>query len=486
MLANALKSLSKHSIVYISAIVFNKSISFLLIPLVTAYIGAIENYGVKEIAEVSIALMVQLLGFNVFQGMVRYLAEDDDAIKRGQTLNTSLCLVAGCTGALLALCLIFDRPIATVVFGSEKYAPALKVTAAILFFSVFTRWGLAYLEAQHKSVIYSVIISSKLLLEVGLKIVFLVFMDLTYMGVLYSVFWGEVLFGAGLFIVLIRRYPVGFSVEIARRLLVYATPLILSGACMFVVHQGDRFFIRIFDGLEGTGLYGLGYKLGSIVNALLYSGFATIWFPLVFKITDEEELRQLCRTVLTIFAALASFLTLVLTVFGPELLWIMVPETFQDAVRVLPIIAFSYLFWIVYQLVHTVFFIREKTNNVFVIAFVVAVLNTALNIFLVPKFGYIGAAWSTLAAYFVAAGLAYVMAQRLFHVPYDLGRLAFAIGLAALLWILSQVINFDDTSIRITTKIAICFSYPLLLLGFGYLTPQERNGLFHFVRSMGR
>ncbi|NKB57274.1 MAG: oligosaccharide flippase family protein [Alphaproteobacteria bacterium] len=486
MLSSALKNLSKHSIIYISAIAFNRGASFLIIPLVTAYIGSVENYGVKEIAEVAIALMVQLLGFTVFQAMVRYLADADTDLARGQILNTSLYLVAGGAGALLLLCLIFADSGAVALFGSEEYAPALRVTAAILFFSVFTRWGLAYFGAQEQSVLYSAIITSKLVLEILLKVVFLVYMNLTYMGVLYSVLWSEIIFGVGIFCVLQYRHRIGFSPEIARRLLSYVFPLILSGLFMFVVHQGDRFFIRIFDGLDSTGIYGLGYKFGSIVNALIYTGFATIWFPFIFKVKEDGQLRELCRTVLIGFGAVTCFATLVLCVFGAELVSLMVPREFQEAARVLPLIAISYIFWIIFQLFHTIFFIRERTKLVLVISLSAAIINTLLNVVLVPEYGYIGAAWSTLGAYFSAAAIAYILAQRVFYIPYDLGRLSLAVGLAALFWILSSAIEVENTMMLIALKILLCLAYPLVLLTVGYLTPEAKSGLYQLLRNIGK
>ena len=74
MLTAALKRLTKHSVVYALGPAVHKVIGFLLLPLVTAWIGSRGNYGVVEMASVTLAVSAQVLGINLLQGMARYWA----------------------------------------------------------------------------------------------------------------------------------------------------------------------------------------------------------------------------------------------------------------------------------------------------------------------------------------------------------------------------------------------------------------------------
>ena len=53
----------------------------------------------------------------------------------------------------------------------------------------------------------------------------------------------------------------------------------------------------------------------------------------------------------------------------------------------------------------------------------------AANFALIPRFGMLGAAWATVLAYAVMAGLGFCISQRLYPIPFETGRLA---GLGAL------------------------------------------------------
>src|SRR3546814_483480 len=103
--------------------------------------------------------------------------------------------------------------------------------------------------------------------------------------------------------------------------------------------------------------------------------------------------------------------------------------------EVLPLIAFGYMFWSIYQILHTTFFLKHQTILVFYAGLFAAVLNTLLNLVLVPVYGFVGAGWSTLCTYAALALYAYRYGQRLHRIDYELGRVATATGLAVCLFL---------------------------------------------------
>jgi O-antigen/teichoic acid export membrane protein len=490
MIYESLKKLGKHSAIYALGPAVHKLLGFALLPLVTAYIGSTANYGVTEIAGITLAVAGQLLGINLLYGMTRYYADYADPRDRARLVSTSMWLLIASTGGAFAVACVFRERGAELLFGSREYAGVLVATAAILFFQTIGQVGLRYLQILERSVTYGVLTTAKLLCEIGLKVWFLVGLGLTYMGVLYSVLGGEILIAVGLSLAIFGRIGLGFSPEMARRLWRYSAPLIISGLCMFVLHEADRYVIQRYRGADEVGVYAVCYKLGTISNAILLEGFGLIWFPFIFAMKDPEAVVLTCRKVLTYFTALACWLSLALALFSTEIVAVMADEQFAGAHRPMPLIVAGYVFWAIFQIVHTAFYLRERTGLVSVLVGGAAVLNVVLNLVLVPAHGYPGAAWATLLTFAALALAAWLCAERLMPVRYELGRVAASLALAALLFGIASLLPPDRLVLVVGAKLLLVLAFPLILWGTGYLKSEEkekiRRGLSETFASLAR
>ena len=484
MLTDALKRLTKHSIVYALGPAAQKAIGFLLLPLVTAYIGTTANYGVVEMAAVTLAVAGQLFGINLLHGMTRYHAEYASEEERGRLVTTCLILLAATTGTALGVALFFRETGAALLFGSSGYQDALVVVAAILFLQTLGQVGLRWLQILERSVAYGVLTTVKTALEVGLKVWLLVGLGLTFMGVLYSVLGGELAVAAGMTVWIVRRLGLSFSWPMAKRLIRYSYPLILSGLCMFVLHQADRWFVLRWHGQGEVGLYGLAYKLGSMANAVVFDAFGLIWFPFIFGVRDPEAVRRICRAVLTYLSLIMCFVSLALAVFSAEIVRVMAAHEFFESHRAMPVVVAGYLCWAVFQIVHTGFYLRERTGLVSALVGGAAALNLALNRILVPEHGYMGAAWATLATFAALAIASWVLAERLMPVGYEIRRVVVPIVLSALLFLASQRIPADLGAAALAAKAALVLALPAILRAGGYLRPEEKAKIGQMRRDL--
>jgi O-antigen/teichoic acid export membrane protein len=63
-----------------------------------------------------------------------------------------------------------------------------------------------------------------------------------------------------------------------------------------------------------------------------------------------------------------------------------------------------------------------------------ALMNVGLNIMLIPVYGTMGAALATLVAYIALAVMAYLFTQRIYPVPFEIGRFLVALGIGIVLY----------------------------------------------------
>jgi O-antigen/teichoic acid export membrane protein len=71
--------------------------------------------------------------------------------------------------------------------------------------------------------------------------------------------------------------------------------------------------------------------------------------------------------------------------------------------------------------------VRRKTWFGPILVTLAAAINLGANLVLIPRFGAMGAAASTLLAYVVLAVLAYAFNQRIYPIPYEMGRFTNAV-----------------------------------------------------------
>ncbi|MFN0006603.1 MAG: lipopolysaccharide biosynthesis protein [Planctomycetota bacterium] len=477
MIYDALKRLTKHSVIYALGPAAQKLIGFLLLPLVVLYVGRTENYGIVDLSAVTIALAAQCLGINLLHGMTRYYPEYATDRERGTLVTTCLLLLGATTGGAFLAALFFSASGAELLFDSREHAGAFVAVAGILFLQTIGQVGMRWLQILERSIAYGVLTTAKTVLEIGLKVWFLVGLGLSFMGVLYSVLGGELVVAAGVLVWIVRRLGLSFSWPMAKRLLRYSYPLILSGLLMFVLHSADRYFVKALRGLGDEGIYAAGYKLGTIGNAMFLDAFGLIWFPYIFGVKDLEAVRTLCRKVLTYFALVMTCASLAIAVFSRELTAVLFPPEYLEGHVVIPLVLAGYVAWAVYQVLSTVFYVREKTLAITWLVGGAAALNLALNAVLVSRMGYLGAAWATLATFIALAAASWIAAEKLMPVRYEiarvLGPLAFGVGL----YLATLYIPGDAGIAGWFAKAAAATALPVVLWFGGFVRREEKDGI---------
>ena len=131
------------------------------------------------------------------------------------------------------------------------------------------------------------------------------------------------------------------------------------------------------------------------------------------------------------FLALASGAALLLSALGTDLLRFLVGAAFEDSRFIVPFSAFSYVMYGAYTIGATGLSIVGRSSLVAATMGAAAVLSVVLNLLVIPPLGMYGAALSTVAGYLTLALLTGVVSQRHYPVPWQLGRAAATLAIAA-------------------------------------------------------
>lgn len=501
---HSLGGLLGHSLVYSSVPLLGRALSIALVPFYLSWLTPAE-YGVLDLADLVLVGLQQLLGQNLTSGMTRFYFEqksagDRRALVRSTILLLGLLATIACGAAWLA-----RAELAPILIGrgaqnvaSSELPELLGLMLLIVPFQMSSQAGLQYLQIERRSRLYASIQLGKLALELGLKIALIAYFGMGVRGFLLSVLVGELLTTLGLCGAILARTGVGIDWRVLRPALAYAAPLVPMGLCQLGLHQLDRRLLEslmpVGAGLTAVGIYGVGYKLGYLVNAVVLGPFLQIWQPWIFSVQDEQQRARLIARVSTYALLTIGSATLVVVLFAREAVVLVDSQgTYLDAWRVVPWIATAYAVWAVYQVAQIALLVAKRTGRLLAMNVCAVAFNVLANLLLVPLYGELGCAYATLASFALLAGTCMLAARLEARVRFELRRIAAVLACVACAVALAFALDLPAS--RGTPLVPELAAWGIkaaglaLLLGylaFGVLHADERADLRAWLRSRRR
>lgn len=188
-----------------------------------------------------------------------------------------------------------------------------------------------------------------------------------------------------------------FNADYAKRLLKDAWPLILSGLSIAIYMNIDQVMIKNLLDANAVGNYAVAVKISVlwyfIPMAITSSVFPSIIFS---KRESEEKYYRRLQYLYDIMAGLALVIALPMTFLSGIVIHLLFGEKYILAGSVLSVHIWAGVFVFV-GVVRGKWIINENFQH-YAMIFTVsgAIINTVLNLWLIPKIGIMGAAWATL------------------------------------------------------------------------------------------
>jgi len=244
---------------------------------------------------------------------------------------------------------------------------------------------------------------------------------------------------------------------------------------LFILNNGDRFFLLHYGGQSAVGLYALGYKFGTLISMFVMAPFLQVWGAMMIPLAQKENAGEIYARVFTYMMFLYLWVGLGLSVFSPEAVRLATDPKFHSAHQIIPLVVLAYLFWSTTNLGDTPFYVKNRTAVKPFLLGAAAVVNLALYRWLIPAYGGWGAAWATLASFAFFAVLTRIVAQKIMPIPYDNRRFLTMLFVAGLLYAASRAVS--GSMLGLAGKVGLCLVFPLALYALGFFDLRERQKL---------
>lgn len=484
--ASDLRRVISSTAIYALAGLAQRGLAFVLLPVYTRFLDP-SQYGTLELltAFTAFAFAVLMMGL---PSAVNKVYHRDTVTEDQQHRVTSTALLLGIPVMVFGVLLLSlaSREISRILIGDEGAADLVKLAVAGGALSSASAIALASLRASERAAVYTALTVSQFGIAMVLNILFVVRYELGVHGVL----WGNLISHALVFmaslVVVLSSSNLRPSRQLAIPLLRFGLLLVPVMLCGWVIDLSDRYVLRLFSGLDEVAVYGVGYKIGMILQIAIVWPFQLAWPAVAFSISKREDYRGTYARTLTYFTAVLVFSATGLSLASRMGVPFLVGPGFEEAASIVPWIALAQIFNGLYFCMSPGVHVAGRTKIFLPLSVIAAALNLALNLVLVPAYGMFGAAWATVAAFFVLMAGTWFVGQRSHRVDYEYGRLI-RIALAGIA-VYGVGLQFPDKVALVPilgSTVFVLVGFPLTLAALGFLNRGEKVALEKAIHRLG-
>lgn len=435
-----------------------------------------------------------LFTYGVETAYFRYSNEKDRA-----TLYDTLSLSIFGTTILFTLALYFFHGSITEAAGLNKHPEYITWMLAILFFDTLATLPFARLRQENRPKKYAFVRIAGIVINILIVFSFLGFLPSyaeknpnSFIGTFYNkdIGIGYYLIGnlCGSIVTFLllwnewKQVRFNFDSSLWKEVMKYSYPLIIVGLGGMINDMLSRLvYQHVVDLPEKQAKHELGvfaniYRIAVLITIMIQA-FRMAAEPFFFNRAKDEDAPRTYARVMKFFVIACCFMFLGIGLYLDVLKWILTikSEAWGEGMNVVLLLAMGNIFLGIYYNLSVWYKLTNKNMFGAVITIAGAVITVLLNILLIPKFHYWGAAIATFSCYLFMMVSSYVLGQKYYPVPYPR----------------KKIINYllAVTTLVLLHKLLLYFYSPLwfsvttgtlLLASFTWLVVQvERKELQH-------
>jgi O-antigen/teichoic acid export membrane protein len=478
MLAHELKRLARHSAIYGIGGLVSRILAVILLPLFTHYLPP-SAYGRVEIVTAATAVLSIVLQMGIASAFFRFYFDSKEAATRLVVVRTSFWFTMAMSTVGLVLGLVFAAPVghwlglgSTTGHGIHRvvhYSDPTLVRAGAVGLWAQTNYQqlTALFRVEERSVAYAIASVANVLITVVAMVAFVAVFHWGAVGLVVGNFVGTLCVYVALVAYRSEQLGLQFDRRLLREMQRFGLPLVPSALALWAISFIDREFVSWYKGDGEVGIYSAAIKVGSVVTFVMLA-FRTAWPAFAYSIEDDREARRTYAFVLTYLLTFASWLSLALGALAPWIVSLLTSAKYQRADKGVALLAFGFAAYAGYTVLAIGSGRARRTQWNWAVSGAGAAINVGLNFWLIPRYGYVGAAISTAVAYVALFAGMTVYTQIVYPVPYQWRRVGTAVGAAIALTVVARA-----THLSLGPSLLLVLVYPLVLLPLRFYHPAE-------------
>lgn len=420
----------------------SKAISFVLAPMYSYYLST-SQYGTMDLIMTTAGLVMPFLCLDIYEATFRFANDkrydDKTVFSSSFLLSTIMSIVA--IGVIVILN-IFD-----------SIPPAISFSIFLVVVDANYQLLSQYARGKNEMKIFALsgVINSVFLFVSDC--LFLVLLRYELKGWMVAYIIGKIV--ACLYLMWAMRVNRCFSIRFISKnyyvdALKYSLPLLPTTAMWWIMNASDRYMIALFLGTASNGIYAVANKMPSFLSVfenIFYQAWQT---SSISALEDENRDKFYSRVFKEYFSVLGLGVLGILLILKPLTIRLFAHE-YESSWMCTAILVVAVMFHALGGNLGTLYGTFKRTKGALITSIIGAGTNTILNWLLIPQYGIMAAAITTLIGYMVVLLYRWWDVKKFTKLTFDPKFLILWLGL-----IIAQLIfYYIDGSVSYITRVGI-------------------------------
>jgi O-antigen/teichoic acid export membrane protein len=440
-----------------------------------------EEYGVYALINGLLLSVIVLAGCGLSSSVVRFYYESEPGEIVKNIVTAQLI-----SGTIFSLCGLMLMPLLKI-WNLAEYASIALTAVPLILLENFIVVQLSFYRIRQEAWRYALVSIFQRWIGIGLTI-FLLFQ---HWGI-SSLFIGLIVadFGLVLFFIFSEwkdHLSAPFSSLQAKNFLIFGVPIAFDSVIFSTFQLSDRYILGMYHSLEDVGVYSFLYDVSLKAQFLIVLPMTQVVEPMFWseiKKIGVDKAKKFISQATQYYFIVTGIIAGLVMLYSNEIFKVFGSERYVTHELLLPVLTFALLLYGVFYIVRIGIFYEKKTSYLFLLTLSITAVKILLNLIIIPLYGVLAAAWSTLAGYVILTIAAYRVSNRFLKIEYSFLRNS--IGVIVLLFVayeMSMLLSEPIISTAILKGTSYIFFSGIVFL---VLFKNVRERIFKSLSFAGR
>ncbi len=416
-----MKSLLRDTAIYGLSSIVGRFLNYMLVPLYTHCMPRESgDYGVSTNIYAYAALVLVILTFGMETTLFRFANHPDE--RPHAVFSMAFAMVGSLTALFLALLFGFIGPISAFL-GYAEHPEYLQMMGIVVVLDALQALPFCWLRFQKRPIKFAGLKLLFILLNIALNCFYFLYLGKTQVFYVFSTNLACTAAITLFFVPDLLRIKWQWNGALLRRMLAYSWPLLVLGIAGILNQTVDKMLFPLVypnpaEAAEQLGIYGACVKIAMIM-AMITQAFRYAYEPIVFAKTQDTDKNEYYAAAMKYFI-IFTLLAFLCVVGWMPLLQHIIGADYREGLRVVPIVMAAEIMMGIYFNLSFWYKLIDRTIYGAWFSLAGCAVLVAVNLWGIPRFGYMACAWGGFAGYATAMTLSYIVGQRKDPINYPM------------------------------------------------------------------
>ena len=400
--------------------IFKYGLYFFALPVLTRHLTP-EDFGVVALAFAFPTIAVEIVSAGMSSSVARYYFEYRKDQKKLNALFFSSQVYLFIMFAVSAAFVFYAREhISKLVTGKTDYGMAVFIAYLAMYLDQINSFFFIIYQNMEKATVHSTFTILQAITGISVSLLLVLYWKMSYMGMLYGSFAAALVVCLGLFMHFNRNISIDFSRKMLYENLKYGIQVIPNALTGFINKFFDKYMLNEMISMAATGIYNIGQTLSNtlfFVMGNVWMSFQPIYYREVFD--NGAGASEKVGRLFTVFAYITLFPIIIMILFAQEILYLMAPPSYYEAAGILVVLAAGIATQTFGMYVGVQYAYSKRPFWIFPVSVAGTIINVALNSYLIPIYGLMGAGFATIFSTSAVNMLLAYIGQKLYRIEYE-------------------------------------------------------------------